>query len=293
MTLQRILLTGGSGQVGTCLQLLQWPETIALDAPSSDILDLANPSAIQAFLGQNTYAAIINCGAYTAVDKAENEEALAIAVNGEAPRQLAEYAKNQDIPLLHVSTDYVFDGTKSSAYLEDDTVNPLGVYGRSKLAGEQAVIASKAQAVILRTAWVLSPHGHNFLKTMVRLGEERENLSVVDDQIGNPTSAHDIATAIYHISQTMLNDPKISGIYHFVNDGETSWHGLASYIFASLATKGSKTPQLSAIPSSEYPTPARRPSNSRLATDKIATDFGLAPRKWQDAVDHILTDLGC
>ena len=287
----RLLLTGGSGQVGTCFQALDWPKAIAIDAPSSDILNMADSAAMYSYLAQQSYDAIINCGAYTAVDKAESEPELAHAINGAAPAILAEYAARHNIPLLHVSTDYVFDGAKTTPYLEDDPVGPLGIYGNSKLAGEKAITASTAQAIIMRTAWVLSRHGHNFLKTMLRLGAERDALSVVADQYGNPTSAHDIALTLQTLLHAMLADDQTRGIYHFVNNGDTSWHDLASHILGVAARKTGKSPTLCAIPTSDYPTPAKRPANSRLATDKIQNDFGIKPRHWKVAIDDILHDL--
>jgi dTDP-4-dehydrorhamnose reductase len=283
-----ILLTGGSGQVGRCVQSLSWANNVAIDAPDSAAFNMADGAAMQAYLRGTSYDAIINCGAYTAVDKAEGEPDLAMAINGAAPGILADYAQQHDIPLLHVSTDYVFDGAKSAPYIEDDAVGPLGIYGRSKLAGEEAVTASNARAIILRTAWVLSPHGHNFLKTMLKLGAERDSLSVVADQHGNPTSAHDIALALQSLLSAMLNDKAARGIYHFVNHGDASWHDLAAYIFKSVSAKTGKAPQLKAIATSAYPTPAKRPANSRLATGKIARDFGIKPRDWQIAIDEIL-----
>lgn len=287
----RILLTGGSGQVGTCFQALDWPDTVTIDAPSSDIFNMADSAVMNSYLALHSYDAVINCGAYTAVDKAESEPELAHAINGAATAILAEYAAHHSIPLLHVSTDYVFDGAKNSPYSEDDPVGPLGIYGGSKLAGEQAITASTAQAIIMRTAWVLSPHGHNFLKTMLRLGAERDALSVVADQHGNPTSAHDIARTLQTLLYAMLDNKQARGIYHFVNSGDTSWHGLASHIFDVAAQRTGTAPALTAIPTSDYPTPAKRPANSRLLTDKIQRDFGITPRSWKIAVDDILHEL--
>ncbi len=291
MTPMRILLTGGSGQVGSCLQSLSWPDHMAIDAPDSTAFNMADTAVMQTYMDSNVFGAIINCGAYTAVDKAESEPELAHAINGAAPGLLANHAARHDIPMLHVSTDYVFDGTKTAPYAEDDNVGPLGIYGQSKLAGEEAVRASNAQAIIVRTAWVLSPHGHNFLKTMVRLGADRDALSIVADQYGNPTSAHDIAQTLQSLLSAMQANRQARGTYHFVNAGDTSWHGLAEHIFKRVAEKGGNAPALNAITTSEYPTPAQRPANSRLATDKITRDFAITPRSWHAAVDEILEGL--
>lgn len=286
---RKILITGANGQVGTCLQALPWPDDIALVMADIATFDLAKPDSIRRFMDDNPVNAIISAGAYTAVDKAESEPELAMAVNGIGPQVLAQCAADQGLPIIQISTDYVFDGAKDAPYVEDDPVAPLGVYGRTKLAGEQAVLSSGARAIILRTAWVLSPNGHNFIKTMLKLGAERDALSVVNDQIGNPTSAIDIANALQSLILTMVDDPtRQTGIYHFTNAGETSWHGLAAHIFARAKAAGRHTPVLSAIPTEQYPTPAQRPANSRLNTDKIGRDFAIVPQSWQSGVDEIL-----
>ncbi|MEO1045700.1 MAG: dTDP-4-dehydrorhamnose reductase [Pseudomonadota bacterium] len=286
---RRILITGGSGQVGTCLQALPWPDDIALVVPDLDSFDLTDPVSVARFIRENPLNAVVNAGAYTAVDKAESEPELAMAANGHGAKVLAQSAADQGLPIIQVSTDYVFDGSKDTPYGEDDPVAPLGIYGKSKLAGEKGVLESGARAIILRTAWVLSPHGHNFLKTMLRLAEERDTVSVVDDQIGNPTSAIDIANVLQSLILTMVDDPtRQTGIYHFTNAGETSWHGLAAHIFDRLNAEGHTAPALNAISTTDYPTPARRPANSRLDTSKITADFAVTPRSWQSAVDDIL-----
>jgi len=285
-----ILITGASGQVGMALSRMEWPKGHYLYTPDSSELDLSDEVAILDYLEQSApFGAIINCAAYTAVDKAESEEELATAINADAPFHLASYAEELGIPFVHVSTDYVFDGTKNTPYQEEDETGPLGIYGASKLAGEQGVIDSGARAVILRTAWVLSPQGNNFIKTMLRLARERDEIGVVDDQVGCPTSAADIAKALQTIALRLMTEKKApTGIYHFVNLGETSWHGLAAHIFERAAAAGHDVPKLNAITTADYPTPARRPENSRLDTTKVARDYKISPRKWDNAVDEIL-----
>ncbi len=285
----RILITGGTGQVGTCLQALDWPVQTVLLAPGRADFNLCDPAAMRRWLDREAPDAIVNSGAYTAVDKAEGDSETARTINGDAPGVLAAYAARAGIPIVHLSTDYVFDGASPEPYRETDPTGPVGVYGRSKLAGEAAIRASGARAVIVRTAWVLSPHGANFAKTMLRLGSERDRIGVVADQIGNPTAAADIAAAVRTIVLALLADAGAPpGTYHFVNSGEASWHGLATAIFARAQTHGRTAPQVDAIPSSAYPTPAQRPANSRLATDAIARDYAIHPRAWRDAVDDVV-----
>lgn len=292
MTKPTLLVTGGSGQVGNGIRYSN-RDRFDLFMPGRDELDLANPAAIKSAIEAGEWSAIINCAAYTAVDKAESDEAAAFAINAEAPRIIAEAAASRSIPLLHVSTDYVFDGTKDAPYVEDDPVAPLGVYGASKEAGERVVRAAGGQHVILRTAWVVSPWGTNFLKTMLRLGRERDRVGVVADQIGCPTSAMDIAETLLCLTERLLGNPALSGgTYHFVNSGEASWHALAAHVFARASDAGAPTPLLDAITSADYPTPAKRPANSRLSSKKIESEFGISPRPWVSAVDEILEQLG-
>lgn len=278
-----ILVTGGSGQVGSGLRQLADHFGVELATPGRDSLDLMSPASIAAAVAARDWSAIINCAAYTAVDCAESEPDAAYAVNAIAPGLLGEAAAARRIRLLHVSTDYVFDGAKPTPYVEDDPVAPLGVYGASKEAGERAVRAADDDHVILRTAWVISPWGHNFVKTMLRLAAERPALRVVADQIGCPTSAVDIAEALL----TMATKGGPAGTFHFVNRGDASWHTLAE---AVIARAGLSTP-VEAIATADYPTPARRPANSRLATGRIARDYGIRPRPWQDALDEIISAL--
>ena len=287
-----ILITGGAGQVGLELLAADWPEGVVLHAPTRTELDLSDAASVRAAFAGTPFAAVINSGAHTAVDKAETEVAAAFAANAMGPAVLADATREAVIPLIQVSTDYVFDGAKTSAYVETDPVGPLGVYGASKLAGELAVRQGNPRSVVLRTAWVLSVHRTNFLKTMLRLAADRPALRVVGDQHGCPTSARDIAAALKTITLRMIADEDApTGVYHFVNSGETTWAGLASEIFALSAASGGPSATVEAIASSEYPTPARRPTNSRLSTDKLTRDYAIAPRPWQAAVAEIVNEL--
>ena len=283
-----ILVTGGSGQVGGALLRLA-PVGLELVAPSRGELDLSDSAALAALVSSRRWGAIVNCAAYTAVDKAETDVIAAWQVNALAPAALATASAAGGIPIIHLSTDYVFDGSKPEPYAEDDAVAPLGTYGASKLGGELAVRTANAHHVILRTAWVVSATGNNFVKTMLRLGAERPQLRVVADQMGCPTSADDIAHAILTILPRLGEGPY--GTYHFVNGGEATWHDLAEAVFARAARYGRPAPSVEPIATSDYPTPARRPTNSRLATAKIARDFDIVARDWHDAIDQIVDTL--
>ena len=287
-----ILVTGGAGQVGLELAAAGWPEDVVLHTPSRDDLDLANIESVRAAFARTTFAAVINSGAYTAVDRAETDVAAAFAANAMGPAVLAEVTREASVPLVQVSTDYVFDGSGEGFYGEEDSVGPLGVYGASKLAGELAVRSGNPRSVVLRTAWVLSVHRSNFLKTMLRLAADRPALRVVEDQFGCPTSARDIAAALKTITLRMIDDERAPvGVFHFVNAGETSWAGLAREIFATSAVAGGPSAAVEGIPTADYPTPARRPANSRLMTTKLTRDYGVVPRAWQDAVAEIVAEL--
>jgi len=287
-----ILITGGTGQVGLELLATDWPEGVVLHAPTRAELDLGDPASVRAAFAATPFAAAINSGAYTAVDKAETEVADAFAANAIGPAVLADATREAGIPLIQVSTDYVFDGFKDGLYVETDPVGPLGVYGASKLAGELAVRAGNPRSVVLRTAWLLSVHRANFLKTMLCLAADRRSLRVVGDQHGCPTSARDIAQTLKTITLKMIVDPDApTGIYQFVNAGETTWAGLAREIFARSAATGGPSATVEAIPASEYPTPAKRPTNSRLSAAKLTRDYGVSPRPWQAAVAEIIHEL--
>ncbi|TCD04332.1 dTDP-4-dehydrorhamnose reductase [Erythrobacteraceae bacterium CFH 75059] len=287
-----ILVTGGTGQVGHELARLDWPEGFRPAVLSRAEADLTDAAALHRLVTGQPWAAVINAGAYTAVDAAEGDPATAWAVNALGPEALAQLCRDRAIPLVQVSTDYVFDGTKQEAWCEDDPVGPLGVYGASKLGGELAVRASGVRHAIVRTAWVVSAHGSNFLKTMLRLAGEGRELAVVADQRGSPTAAADLAAALAAMAVRLATDGSApSGTYHFANSGSTTWHGLAEHIFAGAAARGRPQPVLRATTTADYPTPARRPANSLLSTRKIASDYGIAPRPWQSGIDAILDEL--
>jgi dTDP-4-dehydrorhamnose reductase len=289
-----ILVTGVNGQVGYELArtLQGLGHVVAVDRST---LDLSNLDKIRAVVRDVKPALIVNPAAYTAVDKAEQEPELAMRINGEAPGVLAEEAKKLGAALIHYSTDYVFDGEKQGAYVESDPTNPQNVYGRSKLAGEQAIAATGANHLVLRTSWVYGTRGKNFLLTMLRLGADRPELKVVADQFGAPTWCNTIATLTAHIAAQSFAAPdraswwrERSGIYHLCAGDATSWHGFASAIFelADLPQRPNALP----IPAADYPTPARRPSNSRMSNEKLARVFGLAAPHWRDALKLCLTD---
>jgi dTDP-4-dehydrorhamnose reductase len=287
MTNLPILITGGSGQIGGALTKLAANSNIPFAAPSRQELDLQCEQSIVNYVGSRKWRAVINCGAYTAVDKAENYAEASSAINAAAPAIIARETAAIHIPIIHVSTDYVFDGDKSAPYTEADSVNPMSVYGRTKEQGETAVRSANPHHAIIRTAWVLSAGNANFLNTMISKGSTLPEMRVVDDQLGNPTSATDVAAALLHVA---LNLGERSGTWHFVNAGEANWHALADYIFADMAMRGLTVPILSAIPTSGYPTPAKRPSNSRLSTAKFEHDFEYKPRHWNLAIDEILAE---
>jgi dTDP-4-dehydrorhamnose reductase len=278
-----ILVTGGSGQVGFALRRLGPRFGVEIVAPERADLELADSCSIERMLGERDWAAVINCAAYTAVDKAESEPDLAHAINAIAPEIIAKVTAAHCVRLLHVSTDYVFDGTKHGLYEEGDPVAPLGAYGASKEAGEAAVRIGNADHIILRTAWVVSPWGHNFVRTMLRVGPERGKLRVVDDQRGCPTSAHDIAEALL----TIATKGGPAGTYHFVNAGEASWCELARFVF----DRAGLDVEVEAITTADYPTPAKRPPNSRLSTAKLQQTFGIVPRSWQEAIGDVVDAL--
>ena len=287
-----ILVLGGAGQVGTELQAYPWPEGVRVHAPDRRSLDITDEAAVTAALDARAYAAVIVPAAYTAVDKAESEGAAAWRLNALAPAILATETKRRGIPLVHVSTDYVFEGTGEGFYAPDAPVNPTSVYGASKAAGEMAVRTGNPRHAIVRTAWVVSPHRGNFVKTMLRLSGERDRLTVVDDQHGCPTSAADLAAALATIALRLIEDEAApTGTFHFVNDGATTWCGFARAIVEGAAQRGGRRIPVEGIPTSAYPTPARRPANSRLSTQSLTDAYGIAPRPWTTALDDILDRL--
>lgn len=288
----RVLVTGGTGQLGFELSRIAWPEGVDVVFPDRATLDLGDSSSITAIFERGSWDAVVNSAAYTAVDAAEDNVANAFLHNAQGPAWLAEAAHKVDAAFVQISTDYVFDGSAINPYCEDSPVSPIGAYGASKLAGEFAVRAAHPHALVLRTAWVLGVHGNNFLKTMLRLGADRSHLGVVADQRGCPTSAADIAQAVRTIVLRQLADPGApAGVHHFVNAGEASWCELARTIFELAGRHGAPTPAVTAIGTSDYPTRARRPANSRLDTSRITANFGIVPRPWQDAVAEIVDEL--
>ena len=277
-----ILVFGKTGQVATELQ-----RQGTVTALGRDQADLSDPQACAAIIAGLKPSVVINAAAYTAVDKAEEEEALAQIINAASPGAMAGACTHLDIPFLHVSTDYVFDGTGTQAWQETDPVSPQNAYGRTKLAGEQAVRSTGARHIILRTAWVFSAHGANFVKTMLRLSETRDALRVVEDQIGGPTSAADIAATLLALADHMQDGAK-GGTYHYAGTPHTNWAGFARAIFDEAGCDVTVT----GIPSSDYPTPATRPLNSRLDCAKLAADFGIKPTDWKAGLAAVLKDLG-
>jgi dTDP-4-dehydrorhamnose reductase len=283
-----VLLTGGSGQVGSALRRSA-PAGVELVAPDRAALDIRDPAALAGMVASRPWAAVVNAAAYTAVDRAESDVVAAWQANALAPAALAAATHAAGIPLIHISTDYVFSGTKPEPYVEDDPVGPLGVYGASKEGGEQAVRTGNPRHIILRTAWVVSPDGSNFIKTMLRLGADRPELRVVADQHGCPTSAADLAAAILAI---LARPGEITwGTYHFVNDGAATWHDLACAVFERASRYGRPQPTVTPITTADYPTPARRPAYSHLSTDRIRRTFGIEPRPWRTAIDQIVDQL--
>lgn len=290
----RLIVTGTQGQVVTSLLErgpAQGVEIVAIGRPE---LDLAHPSSVDKALTGVEGDAIINAAAYTAVDKAESEEELATRINGEGAGAVARVAQARGLPLLHVSTDYVFDGSLDRPYLEEDATGPVGAYGRSKLAGELAVAAAHPGAAIFRTAWVYSPFGGNFVKTMLRLGETREELSVVGDQRGAPTSALDIADALIAAARKLVAEPDnkaLTGIFNLTGGGEANWAEFAEEIFAEAERHGRKPVRVKHIETRDYPTPARRPANSRLSHEKLARVYGLALPDWRISTRAVVARL--
>lgn len=289
--MRHVLVTGGGGQLGTELQRCAWPNDWQVTPIDIADLDLADSAAIASKVAEQPWAAIINGAAYTAVDKAESDVVTAWTINALAPAAFGAACAAAGIPLVQVSTDYVFSGDKVGAWEPDDPIGPLGVYGASKLGGELAVKTSGARHVIVRTAWVVSAHGQNFLKTMLRLAADRDRLRIVGDQRGSPTSAADLAQAIIKITTRFLDDEATSGIVHFSNGGETSWAGFATEIFRQSALRGGPSAHVEPIPTADYPTPARRPANSLLSHAVIGATYGINPRPWQDAIAEILDEL--
>jgi dTDP-4-dehydrorhamnose reductase len=288
-----VLITGARGQVGWELARSMQPlgEVIALDRSQAD---LADPQGLRTCVRRLRPDVIVNAAAYTAVDKAEDEEELALRINGEAPGVLAQEALALDALLVHYSTDYVFDGSGDRPWLESDATAPLNAYGRTKLAGERAIAAAGGRWLVFRTSWVYAERGGNFPRTMLRLAGEREALSVVADQVGAPTSARLIADITAHAVACCTREREQgrteSGVYHLVAAGSTSWHGLATQVIEGARARGwpLRAQSIQGIPAADYPTKARRPANSRLSTDALHARFGVTPPAWEAGIEHVL-----
>jgi len=288
----RILVTGSQGQVGHCLvEQLVGMKQVTMLACDRHQLDITDRTAVMNKVSEFKPTVIINAAAYTAVDKAESDRDRAYAVNQKGAQYLAQAAEQQGAALLHISTDYVFAGDKEDAYHAQDPTEPNSVYGASKLAGEQAIQTACSKHIIIRTAWVFGEHGGNFVKTMLRLASQRDALSIVDDQVGGPTYAGDIAQALIHIAQCSDAGNDVAyGVYHFAGEPHVSWCEFASTIFTRAYEQGvlKATPTVTPISTAEYPTPAKRPANSRLNTSKMMTHFSIPPSDWQHALGNLI-----
>ena len=282
-----ILIFGGNGQLGQELARAGAVRGLALVALGRAEADIADAGAVDRAFATHQPKLIVNAAAYTKVDLAETEVEAARRSNETGPKLLAQACAEARLPLIHISTDYVFDGTKPGAYLESDPVAPTGSYGRSKAAGEAAVRAANPRHLIIRTAWVYGEFGHNFLKTMLRLAATRDELRIVADQRGCPTSTADLADAILSIAPRLIAGAQVWGTYHFAGTGVTTWHGFASRIVAAQAPLTGRSPRVTPITTAEYPTAARRPANSALDCEKFARAFGIRARAWEAETDRI------
>lgn len=294
----KILLFGCNGQVGSELQatLLTLGDLVSLDIDSKDLCgDFANPEGIARTVRQIRPDVIVNAAAYTAVDKAESESEIAFQINADTPAVLAREAEQIGAWLIHYSTDYVFDGTGETPWKESDTPNPLNVYGASKLKGERNIADHCSRYVILRTSWVYAEKGGNFAKTMLKLAKELESLSVVNDQVGSPTGARLLADLTAKIIPVVMHDPSLAGLYHAVASGETSWYDYARFVIKSARARGLelkvKEEHIYPVASDQYPTPARRPANSRLDTDKFREAFGINLPDWKIGVAELVENI--
>ncbi len=289
----RMLVLGRQGQIAQSLAALAGGD-LEISSLGRPELDITEPGSIVRVIKSSRPDIVVNPAAYTAVDKAESEVDAAFAANREGAKSAAEAAATASLPIIHVSTDYVFSGAKTSPYVETDKPAPTGVYGQSKLEGERAVATANPAHVILRTAWVYSPYGSNFLKTMLRLAEDRDVVRVVDDQSGTPSYAPDIARGIVVVARKVLASPQDQhwrGIFHMVAQGDTTWAGFAEEIFSQWARRGRARPKVQRIATSEYPTPALRPLNSRLDSGKFQATFRHALPDWATGVDRCLAEL--
>lgn len=289
-----ILVIGAKGQLGWEIVRQGNVEDCGIVGIDVDELDITNQTAVQAYFNKWNFSLVINAAAYTSVDQAENDSAISFSVNSDGPHNLATSCHEKSIPLIHISTDYVFDGLKSGEYNEDDALSPVGIYAQSKAEGEKRVAAATRQYIIIRTAWLYGVHGNNFVKTMLRLGRERTALKVVNDQRGCPTNAAELAAAILAICRQVHENDDFDawGIYHFCDKGETTWYGFAEMIL-KIASRYEKLAlqDLAPITTQEYPTPAQRPSNSVLSCDKIQRTFGISRKPWIESLEEMLKKL--
>jgi dTDP-4-dehydrorhamnose reductase len=294
----RVLLLGGTGQVGEEIRALAPQKDIDIVAPAHGEVDLRDASAIARLIASAPWGAVINAAAYNDVDRAESEQTAAFAVNAEAPTRLAAETGRRGIPLVHISTDYVFDGRKGTPYVEQDEIAPLNAYGRSKLAGEFGVRAANPRHVILRTSWVYSPYRKNFVRTILYLAAERDRLTIVADQRGCPTAASDIAATCLNIAMRCGSEPERApyGIFHFAGAGEATWFEFARTIVEMSAERTGRSPQVVPIRTADYPTPAARAADTRLDCSLIGRPYGIKPRPWREAlqetIDRLLTQRG-
>jgi dTDP-4-dehydrorhamnose reductase len=290
----RVVVTGRQGQLARALAEVGAKKGVDAVLVGRPELDLERPESIAPALAALAPDIIVNAAAYTAVDHAESEPERALAINAGGARAVAEAAKRFEVPLIHISTDYVFDGSAARPYEEDDPPRPIGAYGSSKLEGEKAVRETLSDSVVLRTAWLYSPFGGNFVRTMLRLAATKDEIAVVDDQIGSPTSAENLADSVFAIARNLLADRKnlsLRGVFHAADKGEASWAELANAVFTcSRAFKGPYA-RVRAIPSSQYLRDAKRPANSRLATAKLRRVHGIEPRPWREAVERCVLRL--
>ncbi len=289
----KIAVVGREGQIAHSLRVLGRARGLYVFAAGRPDVDVTRPETVGEFLGRVKPDVVVNAAAYTAVDKAESDSEHAFLVNATAAGELARLCSEINRPLVHISTDFVFDGSRRTPYKESDAVLPLSVYGASKAAGEVAVRRALDQHIIIRTSWVYGSHGGNFVKTMLRLGAERPELGVVNDQRGSPTSADDIADAILRIAQRVVSLPESMswGTYHLTGAYETSWHGFASEIFRQAAVRGATVPHLKPITTAQYPTPARRPAYSVLDNTKFISTFGFGLPDWRASLAGCLSEL--
>lgn len=293
MAEKSILVVGRNGQLARCLRDLSPAHPLPMVTLGRSELDLETHQGLDKLICSISPSVIVNAAAYTAVDQSEADVGKAFSINRDGAAALADAAWQRNIPLVHLSTDYVFSGTKTDLYDESDVPSPLNVYGASKLAGEAAVLAAHPLATVLRCSWLYSPYGSNFVRTMLRLSETRPVVRVVQDQVGNPTSALDLASAIFQIAERLLmvDRRESAGIFHLAGQGETTWYGFAEAIFEGLSRRGILTPKLEAITTAEYPTKALRPANSRLDSSKAERVLGIRLPAWRSSLETCLDQL--